>query len=612
MNTIKSALILAFAVLFCCVSISDEVKTTRMHATTLGYVPKYGPGFEHFDYVNPNAPKGGTLRFSVIGGFDTLNPYNAKGDWAAGLAGGNFYESLMASAEDDIQAQYGLIAESLEVAEDLSFATFYLRPEARFSDGTPLTAEDVKFSFHMLVDEGDPDYAYYYQNVANVIVVDPHTVKFEFDGPPNRELPQIVGQITVFSKEHWSDREFDKTTLDAPISSGPYKISSFEPGRFLVLERDKNYWGAQLPVNVGQNNFDFIRYDYYRDTEVAVEAFKSGEYDIRLENSSLKWATSYEFPALEEGLVKKELLRHHRPTGMQAFIFNVRKTKFQDPRVRLALTYCFDFEWSNATLFYGQYTRTTSFFENSEMAARGLPSEAELELLNPYRDKLPEEVFTQEYTVPITDGSGNNRKNLQTAVKLLQEAGWEIKDNKLTHTETGEVMEIEFLLNGPGFERIISPFIQNLERVGITASIRTVEQSQYIHRRNNERDYDMLVHVFQQSLSPGNEQRSDWGSEAADEDASDNHIGIKNPVVDELIEKLVAAKTRAELIVVCRALDRVLLWNHYVIPAWHINSFRLLWWDKFGRPENRPIYTTGISTWWYDEEKAKRLGLSTN
>ena len=612
MNTIKSALILAFAVLFCCVGISDEVKTTRMHATTLGDFPKYGLGFEHFEYVNPDAPKGGTLRFSVIGGFDTLNPYNAKGDWATGLAGGNFYESLMASAEDDIQAQYGLIAESLEVAEDLSFAIFYLRPEARFSDGTPLTAEDVKFSFHTLVDKGDPDYAYYYQNVSSVIVVDPHTVKFEFEGPPNRELPQIVGQITVFSKAHWGDREFDKTTLDAPVSSGPYKISSFEPGRYLVLERDKNYWGEQLPVNVGQNNFDFIRYDYYRDAEVAVEAFKSGEYDIRLENSSLKWATSYEFPALEEGLVKKELLRHHRPTGMQAFVFNIRKTKFQDPRVRRALAYCFDFEWSNDTLFYGQYTRTTSYFENSEMAARGLPSEEELAILNLYRDQLPEEVFTQEFTVPTTDSSGNNRGNLQIAVGLLQEAGWEIKDNKLTHAETGEVMEIEFLLNGPGFERIISPFIQNLERVGITASIRTVEQSQYIHRRNNERDYDMLVHVFAQSLSPGNEQRSDWGSEAADEDASDNHIGIKNPVVDELIEKIVAATTRKELIIVCRALDRVLLWNHYVIPTWHINSFRLLWWDKFGQPEIRPVYTTGISTWWYDEAKAKRLGLSTN
>ena len=612
MNTIKSALILAFAVLFCGVGISDEVKTTRMHATTLGDFPKYGLGFEHFEYVNPDAPKGGTLRFSVIGGFDTLNPYNAKGDWATGLAGGNFYESLMASAEDDIQAQYGLIAESLEVAEDLSFAIFYLRPEARFSDGTPLTAEDVKFSFHTLVDKGDPDYAYYYQNVSSVIVVDPHTVKFEFEGPPNRELPQIVGQITVFSKAHWGDREFDKTTLDAPVSSGPYKISSFEPGRYLVLERDKNYWGEQLPVNVGQNNFDFIRYDYYRDAEVAVEAFKSGEYDIRLENSSLKWATSYEFPALEEGLVKKELLRHHRPTGMQAFVFNIRKTKFQDPRVRRALAYCFDFEWSNDTLFYGQYTRTTSYFENSEMAARGLPSEEELAILNPYRDQLPEEVFTQEFTVPTTDSSGNNRGNLQIAVGLLQEAGWEIKDNKLTHAETGEVMEIEFLLNGPGFERIISPFIQNLERVGITASIRTVEQSQYIHRRNNERDYDMLVHVFAQSLSPGNEQRSDWGSAAADEDASDNHIGIKNPVVDELIEKIVAAKTRKELMIVCRALDRVLLWNHYVIPTWHINSFRLLWWEKFGQPEIRPIYTTGISTWWYDEAKAKRLGLSTN
>ena len=611
MKIVKNTLILALAVLVCCVGMSDEVKTTKMHATTLGYVPKYGPGFEHFDYVNPNAPKGGTMRFAVIGGYDTFNPYTAKGDFAAGLsAGGNLYETLMTTAEDDIQSQYGLIAESLEVAEDLSFAIFHLRPEARFSDGTPITAEDVKFSFHTLVDHGHPRYAHYYKNVVNAIVLGPHSIKFEFDGPPNRELPQIVGQIAVFSKAYWEDREFEKTTLDPPVSSGPYKISSFEAGRYVVLERDKDYWGEHLPVNVGTNNFDVLRYDYYLDAEVAVEAFKSGEYDIRLENSSLKWATAYDFPALHEGLVKKELLRHERPTGMQAFIFNIRKTKFQDPRVRRALAYCFDFEWSNEKLFYGQYTRTTSYFENSDMASRGLISEEEYDILSPYKDQLPEEVFTQEYTLPTTDGSGNIRENLRKAVMLLEEAGWTVKDNKLTHEKTGEVMEIEFLLGSPGFERIITPFISNLNRVGITASIRTVEQSHYVHRRNNERDFDMLVHVFPQSLSPGNEQRSDWGSEAADQTATDNHIGIKNPVVDEIIEKIVAATTREELIVVCRALDRVLLWNHYVIPAWHINSFRFLWWDKFGRPETRPVYTTGASTWWYDEAKAKQNGLA--
>lgn len=607
MNSVKRTLIFALALLFCCIGVSDEVKTIKKHATTLAYVPKYGPGYEHFEYVNPDAPKGGTLRLAVIGGYDTINPYNGKGDWAGGLAG-NLYETLMTTAEDDIQSQYGLIAESLEVAEDLSFATFFLRPEARFSDGSQVTAEDVKFSFHTLVEKGEPHYAHYYKNISDVIVVDPHTIKFVFDGPPNRELPQIVGQITVFSKAHWADREFDQTTLDPPISSGPYKISSLESGRFLVLERDENYWGEQLPINVGQNNFDVIRYDYYRDTEVAVEAFKSGEYDVRLENSSLKWATSYDFPAVEEGLVKKELFRHGRPTGMQSFAFNVRKTKFQDPRVRLALAYCFDFEWSNETLFYGQYTRTTSYFENSDMAAWGIPSEEEAAILEPYRDQLPEEVFTQEYKPPSTDGSGNIRDNFQKAFELLSAAGWEILDNQLTHTESGEVMEIEFLLASAGFERIISPFIKNLERIGITATIRTVEQSQYIHRRNNERDFDMIVHTFAQSLSPGNEQRNYWGSEAADQSASDNHIGIKNPVVDELIEQIVAAETREELIIVCRALDRVLLWNHYVIPSWHINSFRILWWDKFGRPEIRPLYTTGISTWWYDEEKAKRIG----
>ena len=611
MTSVQRTLFLASAILFCCVGISDEVKTFTSHSTTLADIPKYGPGFEHYEYVNPNAPKGGTLKRFWIGGFDTLNAFTIKGDPAVGLRGGIFYEPLMVSAEDDILSQYGLIAESIEVAEDISYAIFHLRPEARFTDGTPLTAEDVEFSFHTLVEKGRPNFEHYYENVENVIVVDPHTIKFEFNGPPNRELPQIVGQIEVFSKAYWEDRDFEQTTLDPPVSSGPYKITSLEPGRYVVLERDENYWGEHLPVNVGRHNFDVIRFDYYRDAEVAVEAFKSGEYDLRPENSSLKWATAYEFPALEQGFVKKEMLRHGRPTGMQAFVFNTRKTKFQDPRVRSALAHCFDFEWSNAKLFYGQYTRTTSYFENSEMAASGLPTEAELAILNPYRDQLPEEVFTQEYTVPTTDGSGQIRENLQIAVMLLEEAGWVIQDNKLTHSETGEVMEIEFLLASPGFERIISPFIQNLNRVGVTASIRTVEPAQYLNRVQGK-DYDMVVATFGQSLSPGNEQRNYWGSEAADQVGSRNDIGVKNPVIDELIEKIVAAPTRAELIVVCRALDRVLLWSHFVIPSWHINADRLLWWDKFGRPEIKPLYTTGLSTWWYDEEKAKRIGQSSS
>lgn len=610
MNTVPRALILASAILFCCVGLSDEVKTIKSHATTLSDFPKYDAGFEYFEYVNPNAPKGGTLKRFWIGGYDTLNPFTVKGDFAVGLRGGFVYEPLMVSAEDDIQSQYGLIAETLEVAEDLSFAIFHLRPEARFSDGTPITAEDVKFSFHTLVEKARPNFAHYYENVAEVIVVDPHTVRFEFDGPPNRELPQIVGQIEVFSKAYWENRDFEQTTMDPPVSSGPYKISSLEPGRFLVLERDENYWGELLPVNVGQNNFDIIRWDYYRDAEVAVEAFKSGEYDLRPESSSLKWATAYDFPALAAGSVKKEMLLHGRPTGMQAFAFNIRRSKFQDPRVRLALAYCFDFEWSNAKLFYGQYKRTTSYFENSDMAARGLPSKEELAILNPYKDQLPEEVFTEEYSVPTTDGSGQMRDNLRTAATLLQEAGWEIQDNKLTHSETGEVMEIEILLGSPGFERIMSPFKENLARVGVIATIRTVEPAQYLNRAR-EKDYDMIVATFGQSLSPGNEQRNYWGSEAADQVGSRNDIGIKHPVVDALIEKIVAATSRAELVIICRALDRVLLWNHYVIPSWHINADRLLWWDKFGRPDIKPLYTVGLSAWWYDEEKAKRLGQST-
>ena len=583
----------------------EEVKTTRVHALSLSGEPKYPAGFKHLDYVNPSAPKGGTMRRVYEGSFNTLNLFTITGDPAFALT--LVYETLMESPQDDSVAEYGLIAEEVEIAEDLSFVIFHLRPEARFSDGSPVTAADVVFSHNLLKDQGAPFYAKYYADVESATAVDDHTVRFDFSGPPNRELPTIMGQQWVLSKAYWEDKDFSEATLDPVISSGPYKIGNMEPGRYMEFVRDANYWGANLPINVGRHNLDIIRVNYYRDADVALLAFKAGEYDVRPESSSKDWAEKYnpeDFPGLQNNLVKKELLPHERPAGMQGFAFNIRKDKFKDPKVRLAISYCFDFEYSNQKLFHNLYTRTTSYFANSDFAATGLPSEEEQKILGPYRGKLPDEVFTQKFEVPTTDGSGNIRGHLQKAIQLLSEAGWIIQGGVLTNSETGEVMEIEFLLNDSGFERIVDPLKQNLERLGIQATTRTVEPTQYLNRVDDF-DFDMIVRVFRQSHSPGNEQRDFWGSESADLPGSRNVIGIKNPVIDELIEKIVTVNTRDELITVTRALDRVLLWHHYVIPQWHIRADRLVWWDKFGRPEIKPKYYVGLSSWWYDPIKAK-------
>lgn len=584
------------------------VKTNRFHAMSLTGEPKYPEGFKHFDYVNPDAPKGGRLVMSSLAGtFNTLNAFTITGDPAAGL--GFVYETLMESSEDDSVSEYGVIAHTVEVAEDLSFVIFYLRPEARFSDGSTITSEDVIFSFHTLRDKGRPFYSKYYANVETATAIDAHTVRFDFSGPQNRELPQIMGQIVVLSKAFWEDRDFEATLIEPPVSSGPYKIGSMEPGRYIEYVRNEDYWGADLPVNVGRFNFDAIRYTYYRDRDVALLAFKAGEYDLKVESSSSNWAKKYEpedFVGLKNNLVRKELLPHDRPAGMQAFVFNIRKDKFKDRRVREALGYCFDFEYSNKNLFYDQYTRTTSYYANSDFESTGLPSPEELEILNQYKGKIPDEVFTKVYSVPTTDGSGNNRAQLQHAMGLLTEAGWVIQDTKLVHGETGEPMKIEFLIDSASWERIIDPIKQNLERIGVETTTRTVERSQYVNRREKF-EFDVIMHVFPQSHSPGNEQRDFWGSKSAEESGGRNVIGIQDPVIDDLIERLIAAPSREQLIVTTRALDRVLLWNHYVIPAWHIDSDRVLWWDKFGRPEIKPRFGIGTTTWWYDEDKAQLI-----
>ena len=578
-------------------------EAVKRHGLTLVGSLGYPPDFAHRSYVDPHAPKGGTIKLHAIGSFDSFNPYIVKGD-STSLA--FVVETLMTSPRDEISAEYGLIAETVEVPDDLSYVIYNLRPAARFHDGKPVTADDVIFSFDALREKGQPFYRFYYRNISRVERLGRHRVKFHFTGPPNRELPQITGQLPVLPRHYWEGRDFDRTTLKPPLGSGPYRIARFEAGRFVEFERVGDYWGERLPINRGMNNFDRIRIDYYRDQTVALEAFKANEYDYRSEISSKDWATGYRFPAAEAGLVHTDEVRHARPTGMQCFAFNLRRAKFQDIRVREAIGLAFDFNWSNKSLFYGQYSRTASFFSNSELASSGLPGPAETALLEPFRGKVPAAVFEREFEPPETDGSGNIRRNLRRAVRLLKAASWVIRDGRLTHAGTGEAMEIEFLLVNPAFERIVAPFIRNLKRLGIEGRIRIVDSSQYINRLNAF-DFDMTVASWGQSDSPGNEQRDFWSSDAAGREGSRNLVGIRNPVVDALIEKLIAAPDRASLVSATRALDRVLLWNHYVVPQWHIRFDRIAYWDKFGKPATSPKYGNDFLSWWVDADKAGSL-----
>ena len=587
---------------------SAQENITVSHALSLTGEPKYGPDFAHLEYADPSAPKGGTLKLFAIGGYDSLNPFIVKGVSAAGL--GLIYESLMASPKDDISAEYGLIAESVEFPEDLSWVAFTLRPEARWHDGSPITVDDVIFSLNTLREKGLPFYRFYYANVVEAEAVGPRKVRFTFSGPPNRELPQIMGQLTVLPKAGFETRDFEETGLDPPMGSGPYRIKSLDPGRSITYERVADYWGTDLAINRGRYNFDTLRYDYYRDQTVALEAFKAHEYDFRAENNSKDWATGYEFPAIESGLAIKELVPDGSPTGMQGFAFNLRKAKFQDRALRRALAYAFDFEWSNKNLFYGQYDRTTSYFSNSELASSGLPAGDELAELEPFRDQLPAELFTTPYEPPSTDGSGNIRGNLREAIKVLREAGWQLEDRKLIDPNTGAPLEIEVLLVSPAFERIVSPFVQNLEKLGVAAKIRIIDPAQY-QNRLSEFDFDVVVSTFGQSESPGNEQRDFWSSESATRQGSRNIIGIEDPVVDALIDKIIFALDRQSLVATTRALDRVLLWGHYVIPQWHIRFQRISYWDKFGRTEVTPKYGTDLFAWWVDTAREAALASGT-
>ena len=574
------------------------------HALAMHGTPKYSADFTHLDYVNPDAPKGGDVRLSAIGTFDTLNPFTLKGVPAAGLI--LTFDTLLVSTADEAFSEYGLIAESIQVPEDRSWITFTLRSQARFHDGSPITVDDVIWTLETLKTQGNPFYAAYYANVGKGEKVDERQVKFTFSGGENRELPLIIGQMPILSKTFWQTREFTATTLKAVLGNGPYRVSELEPGRHITYERVKDYWAADLPIRRGQYNFDKIRYDYYRDNTATLEAFKAGEYDYRAENTSKLWATAYTGPAIEAGLIKKEALPHERPTGMQAYIFNTRKALFKDAQVRQALAYAFDFEWTNKTLFYGAYSRTRSYYSNSDLASRGTPNAKELALLEPFRDQLPPEVFTTEYAPPTTDGTGKLRKNLRQALTLLKAAGWGIKNQKLVNQTTGQAMAFEILLVSPAFERITLPFKKNLERLGIDVNVRLVDVPQY-QKRLETFDFDVISSGIGQSRSPGNEQRDFWHSATVDTPGSRNRIGIQNPVVDHLVDLIISAPDRESLINRTRALDRVLLWNHYVIPHWHYRFDRVAYWDKFGLPETIPINGSQFFSWWIDQDKAAAM-----
>ena len=585
------------------------------HALTLFKDIKYPPDFAHFDYVNPAAPKGGRVRFGLVGSFDNLNPYTYKGE--AGSAVQN--DTLLTSSLDEPSTEYGLVASGVWHPEDRSMVVYRLRPEARFDDGTPMTPDDVIWTMQALRD-ANPFYNAYYKNIAKAEQTGEHEVTFTFAQKGNRELPLITGQLPVLPKHWWTakdangkQRNIQETSFEVPLGSGAYVSDDVKLGTSIRMKRAASYWGKDLPVNVGQNNFDVIEYIYFRDANVAFEAFKGDQYDWRTETSSKMWATQYDFPAIKAGKVIKEEIKLEQVKGMQAWALNLRRNKFQDDRVRQALNLAFDFEWANQNLFYGQYTRSRSYFNNSDMEAKGLPSEQELALLNPLKDQLPAEVFTTEYANPLNDTPQNKRKNLRQAAKLLSDAGWVITQDggrNVLKNAKGEQLTIDFLLDSPLFERIALPYQQSLELLGIGVSIRTVDSAQY-ERQVQNFDFDVIVGNWPQSLSPGNEQREFWGSDAAKRTGSRNLIGVSNPAIDKLVEALIFAPDRDGLVTACRALDRALIWNHYVVPMWFTDFDRTARWDRFGRPAKLPELSTGFPTiWWWDEERAKKVSAS--
>ena len=584
----------------------------RHHAFSLIGEPRYKADFSHFDFVNPDAPKGGLVRLGDIGGFDSLNPVLYRGEPAGGL--GLVFETLMADSLDEPSTSYGLIAEWASYPEDYSSVTFKLRDAARWHDGKKITPEDVIYSLEVNK-AANPRMGLYYKNVSRAEATGDNEVTFYFDAKNNRELPMIMGQLTILPKHYWTgtdasgnQRDPMKTTLEPPLGSGPYRIKDVKPGRSISYERVTDYWAKDLPVNAGQWNYDEIRFEYYRDETVAFESFKAGNLDYWQETSAKNWATAYDFATVKNGFIRRQEVPVERTHAMQCFVLNLRRPQFEDRRVRQAFNLAFDFEWANKNLFYDQYARVGSYFEGGELAAPDAPPEGrELEILNEVKDGVPPEVFNEIHRNPVNDNPDAMRGNLRKAVTLLKEAGWEVKNGALTNVKTGQQMKVEFLLVSPLFERIVQPYLRNLERLGIKGTIRMVDSAQYT-RRLDGFDYDIVVGNFAQSDSPGNEQRDFWGSEAADREGSTNLIGVKSPAIDKLIDRIIFAKDRAELVAATRALDRVLLWNDFVVPQWYSPTVRIAYWDRYGQPKVLPRLTPGfLQVWWFDQTLAARL-----
>lgn len=566
---------------------------------------KYEKGFPHFGYVNPQAPKGGAIKVTGLDTFETVNPFILKGRKEL-LAEPLLFDTLMARAFDEPDSFYGLVAESVEQPDDKSWVAFNIDARARFHDGSQITADDVVFTFDTLVKRGHPRYRIVFRDVAKAEATAKNRVLFTFKPGIHRDLATRLAALPVLSKAYYSANPFDTTSFEAPLASGPYRIEKLEPGRSIVYRRAENYWAKDLPVLRGRFNFDRIIVEYYRDREIAFQAFFSRQYDFREEFTSRQWAIQYDEPPVRKGLIVRETLPDETPSGVQAFILNLRRPKFQDIRVRAAMELAFDFEWTNKTLFYDLYKRTNSMFENSALAAHMPPSAAELALLEPLRGKVPDEVFTTPYVAPVNDGSGRIRTNLRKASRLLKQAGYRIADGVLVD-QAGTPLEVEFLLFESSFKRILNPYIRNLKRLGIQGSIRIVDTANF-KRRQDASDFDVVIRRISQALTPGLEQRNYFGSEFASVPGSFNIGGVDDPAVDALIEKVIGAKTRDDLVTATRALDRVLMWNRYVITQWYKGAHNVAYWNKFSRPATSPKFDMGVlDTWWYDAEKAKMV-----
>lgn len=556
---------------------------------------KYPPNSKHFDYVNPNAPKGGEVKYGLEGTFNNLNPFILKGIAAAGME--MVFDSLMEGSADEISSKYGLIAEGVNLSGDRKTLTFRLRKIARFNDGSKITADDVVFSFNILKEKGHPSYSMVYRDVIAAKKINDYEVKFIFKNGNNRELPLAVASLPVFSKKYYSENQFDKTTFDAPLGSGAYKVAAVDSGKSITFERVVNYWAKDLLVNKGRYNFDKITYDYYRDNNVLVEAFKAGAYDFRQENIARNWANAYNIDKVKNGEIIKKEIKHQLPAPMQAFVFNLRKEKLQNRNLRAAIALAFDFEWAKEKIFYGSYERTNSFFSNSEFGSSGLPSKGELKILNKFKNELSPEIFDGKFVLPKNDGSGFSRINLLQAKALLQDAGYTIFHQKLIDPKTNQPVELEFLIDSKSFQMVIAPMIKNLEILGIKAKSRLVDENQYQNRLKNY-DYDLIVNVFGSGMVPGDEQFSYWHSSQKDIVGGNNLVGANNKAIDYLVEKISKTRNKNELKTFTKCLDRILLTNFYVIPQWHNQTYRILYKNKFAMPSHAPAYSLALDSWW--------------